>query len=233
MAAKYLVLDTETAGDVRTSPTVYDVAWSITDSKGATYIERRYIISEVYGDSELMNTAYYAEKLPTEYAPLVAAGTLKVLPLQAIRLQLTLDMLEHRVSDIYAYNAGFDKKALDYTIRKLSDGYVKEFLPGVQWFCIWGYAQDVVAVSQKYVTWCINMGYISEKGTPLTSAEVMYRYITHNTSFVESHTALEDVRIESEIMRYVRKHHGCKKGTWASWSRWQKLQELKRQILAK
>jgi hypothetical protein len=34
-------------------------------------------------------------------------------------------------------------------------------------------------------------------------------------------------------MRYVRKHHGCKKGTWASWSRWQKLQELKRQIIAK
>ena len=35
-----------------------------------------------------------------------------------------------------------------------------------------------------------------------TSAEVLYKFIEKNPDFVESHTGLEDVRIEREIVKY-------------------------------
>jgi hypothetical protein len=34
---------------------------------------------------------------------------------------------------------------------------------------------------------------------PRLTAEVLYRYITGDNSFIESHTGLEDVTIEKEI----------------------------------
>jgi hypothetical protein len=46
---------------------------------------------------------------------------------------------------------------------------------------------------------------ISPAGNLKTSAEVAYRYITKNADFSEEHTGLEDVRIETEILRKVLK----------------------------
>jgi hypothetical protein len=44
---------------------------------------------------------------------------------------------------------------------------------------------------------------------------VLYRYITGNTDFIESHTGLEDVDIERQILAYCfRKHKAMDKGAW-------------------
>jgi hypothetical protein len=43
------------------------------------------------------------------------------------------------------------------------------------------------------------------------TAEIIYRFITMDVEFVESHTALEDVQIEREIMfRAFRMHKSIK-----------------------
>lgn len=232
MATKHFVtLDTETAGSFD-DPRVYDLGWNITDSKGAIVTERRYVIRETWENAGLMGNAYYADKIPTEYIPLINRGALRVVPLQAARLQLLSDLVEYQVNEIYAYNARFDCGALDNTIKVLSNGYVTKFLPAnVTFKCIWGYAQDIVACTPKYVTWCLDNGYLSEKGTPETSAEKMYRYLTGNAQFTEAHTALEDVKIESYILHHVRKHHGRKRGEWKSFSRWERLRELRDEII--
>lgn len=227
MAMKYLVLDTETAGTID-KPRVYDLAWTVTDRNGATYAERRFIIRETWENAGLMGNSYYAEKIPTEYQPLIDAGKLRVVPLQTARLQMLYDMTAYGITSVYAFNADFDRKALDHTIKVLSNGYVGTFLPeSVEWRCIMGYAQDIVACTKDYVAWCIQHDYISEAGNPRGSAEILYRYISRDTGFIESHTALEDVRIESEIMYYAMKHHGRKRGTWRCGSRWRKMRAIK------
>ena len=50
---------------------------------------------------------------------------------------------------------------------------------------------------------------------PQKKAETVYRYITRDTDFVESHTGLEDVKIETLIMAYCyRQHKKMRKGLW-------------------
>lgn len=232
MATKYLVLDTETAGNGE-KPSVYDLAWSVTDDNGATYIERRYIVSEIWNDNPLMKNAYYAHKIASKYQPLIEDGTLPVVPLQTARLQMLYDMITHGVTCVYAFNASFDHGALDNTVRTLSNGYVTSFLPEtVEWRCIMGFAQDIICCTEDYVGWCVKHRFLTDSGNPMGSAEILYRYISRDTQFVESHTALDDVRIESEIMRYALNHKGIKVGSWRGGSRWRKMRDIKNAIAA-
>jgi hypothetical protein len=47
------------------------------------------------------------------------------------------------------------------------------------------------------------------------TAEILYRYITGNLEFEESHTGLEDVDIERQILAYCfAKHKAMAKGAW-------------------
>jgi hypothetical protein len=39
------------------------------------------------------------------------------------------------------------------------------------------------------------------------TAEILYRYITGNNDFIESHTGLEDVLIETKIMSHCFRQH--------------------------
>ena len=41
---------------------------------------------------------------------------------------------------------------------------------------------------------------MTEKGNPLTNAEVGYQYITNNTDFKEKHMGLDDVLIECKLL---------------------------------
>jgi hypothetical protein len=51
-----------------------------------------------------------------------------------------------------------------------------------------------------YIKFALQNGLVSEKNNIQTSAECCYKYLTNYTDFVESHTGLEDVEIEVEIM---------------------------------
>ena len=51
---------------------------------------------------------------------------------------------------------------------------------------------------------------------PQVKAETVYRYITQDTDFVESHTGLADVRIEIAIFAYcMAKHKKMRKTLYA------------------
>ena len=54
---------------------------------------------------------------------------------------------------------------------------------------------------KTYIDFAEKNGLISDCGNIKTSAECAYQYITNNLDFTESHTGLEDVKIEIEIMR--------------------------------
>ena len=54
-----------------------------------------------------------------------------------------------------------------------------------------------------YEKWAIENNALSAKTKQLsTTAENLYRFISKNNDFKESHTGLEDVQIEREIIKY-------------------------------
>lgn len=71
-------------------------------------------------------------------------------------------------------------------------------------FDIWGLACHHLINNDKYRQFCNDNNYQtnSKKWYP-TTAEIVYRFLTQNEKFIESHTALEDVEIETEILLKV------------------------------
>lgn len=71
-------------------------------------------------------------------------------------------------------------------------------------FDVWGLCCEHILNSDDFREQCHREGWYSESGKYFkTSAEVAYRFIKQNSDFIESHTAIEDADIESEIFSIV------------------------------
>lgn len=196
----YLVIDTETANSIE-QPLPYDIGYAVCDRYGNIVVERSFLVAEIFLDhKEMMKSAYFAEKIP-QYWEDVKKGTREIKSIFNIRKQIKADMKEWNVKKVGAYNMGFDKRALNNVIRYCSKSLVRWFFPfGTEFFCIWHLACQVVLNSTSYIKFALQNGFVSEKDNIQTSAEVCYRFLTKQIDFIESHTGLEDVRIEVEIM---------------------------------
>jgi hypothetical protein len=196
----YLVIDTETANTIE-QPLPYDIGYAICDRHGNIVVERSFVVAEIFLDhKEMMNSAYYAEKIP-KYWEDIKNGTREIKSIFNIRKQIKADMKKWNVKKVGAYNAGFDKRALNNVIRYCSKSLIRWFFPfGTEFFCIWHMACQVVLNSSTFIKFALQNGLVSEKDNILTSAEVCYKFLTNQVDFIESHTGLEDVRIEIAIM---------------------------------
>ena len=71
-------------------------------------------------------------------------------------------------------------------------------------FDLWGLSCKYLLNNDDYKTQCINNKWTTASGKFFkTSAEITYRYITNDSDFIESHIALEDAIIESEIFSEI------------------------------
>lgn len=203
----FVVLDTETANSVE-QPLPYDIGYAIVDREGNIYEQRSFIIYEIYcQEKDLMRSAYYAEKIPN-YEKDIKAGTRKIVGIWTARKTLLADMKKYNTKTVCAYNMNFDKRALNNDIRYISKSWARWFFPySTEFQCIWHMACTCILNRKSFIRFAEENGFISEKGNIQTSAEVAYRYITKNPDFVESHTGLEDVIIETAIMAYCNKQH--------------------------
>ena len=208
----YVVLDTETAPqenfDARNmakTSLVYDFGYVITDGE-TVFCERSFIIAETFYNDNLMQSAYYAEKIP-----MYRAGMGEVWEVASFLTAWRIfkeDCTKYGVKDMFAYNARFDRDVLNHTIEFYSNGFVKFFFPyKMRIKDIWTMAGGTICATKKYVKWCMTNGYISPSGNPKTSAEIVYRYVTKDAGFIEAHTALNDAKIENEILKKIRKRH--------------------------
>jgi hypothetical protein len=206
----YLVgADTETCNTINdengkldmSNVLVYDLGLVACDTKGRIYEEISLVIKEIfYGMKDLMQSAYFAEKIPNYWED-IKNGTREIKSIFNIRKQLHKDMKDFGVKKVGAYNMGFDKRALNNIIRYCSKSLIRWFFPfGTDFFCIWSMACQVVMNSTSYVKFALQNGLVSEKDNLQTSAECCYRFLKKQIDFIESHTGLEDVRIEVEIM---------------------------------
>lgn len=212
-----IVLDTETCPLDRTfegvSPFnmfVYDIGWAVVDKKGTVYETKSYINRDIFMEEKaLMESAYYANKVP-KYWEDIKAGTRIVSTWYNIRKDLWDTMKKYNTKTICAHNARFDDGATKNTQRWLTKSKYRNFLPyGTEVWDTMKMANDVVAKTPTYRKFCFENGFVTKHKTPRpqVKAEVLYKYITGDLNFKESHTGLEDVLIEKEILRYCFAKH--------------------------
>lgn len=203
-----MVIDTETCNTLD-KPLVYDLGLTVLNSDGSIRFEYRAIVEEIYnGKKDLMASAHYARKLPA-YNQAIASGDLQVKPLALIRKDLHDIIKTYNVTDVWAYNAYFDRKALRNTVLTVSNGLQAYMLPfGLVWRDIWHLACQTALQSRNFYRYVIANNAYTLKGWPRTDAEITYRYLSGYSNFVEEHTALSDARIESYILARLLKRKG-------------------------
>lgn len=201
MKKEYLmVLDTETCNTLE-QPLPYDIGYAICDRQGNIYLERSFVVADIFLDlAETMKSAYYAEKIP-QYWEDLKSGKREMRTFWNIRKTMMADMKKYKVKKVGAYNMGFDKRALNNLIRYCSKSFLRWFFPfGTEFFCIWNMACTTLLNRNCYINFALQNGLVSSVGNIKTSAESAYRFIKNELDFDESHTGLEDVKIEIEIM---------------------------------
>ena len=194
-----IILDTETANFVN-SPIPYDVGYQVLNVETKSVLERRsYVLQETFMDKDLMSSAYYAKKIP-QYWEDIKSGKREMKRVTTVKKIVAADMKKYNVTMVGAYNMAFDKRATNNGIRYNTYSFYRWFFPyGIEFFDIWNMACSSFLRSKHFIKWALKNGFVSAAGNIQTSAEVAYRYITKNVDFIENHTGLEDVEIETEI----------------------------------
>jgi hypothetical protein len=213
---KYMiVLDTETCPLDKDTNEVnpwnmwtYDCGWAVVDKKGRVYKTASYINANIFLDEkELMQSAYYANKIPSYWKD-IKEGKRTLTSFYNIRKALLDDIALYGVTEVYAHNMRFDYGTLTNTQRWLTKSKYRSFFPYNVRICdTLKMSRDILSNMPSYKRFCESNGYVTKRGNIQYTAEVIYRFITRDTDFIESHTALEDVMIEKEILAYCYKQH--------------------------
>lgn len=197
---KFIVLDTETTNDIDT-PICYDVGFAVIDKEGNVYEKFSFVVADVFLDKELMESAYFAEKIP-QYWEEIKKGERVLKQYKTIKKILADTCKKWEVKAIVAHNMRFDYLSTNTTQRYLTCSKYRFFFPyGIEIWDTLKMARECFN-DEEYDTFCYENDYITKNGRKRYTAEILYRFLTNNNNFIESHTGLEDVMIEKEIFVY-------------------------------
>mgnify|MGYP001625337945 FL=1 len=198
---KFIVLDTETTNSLD-DPLTYDIGFAVIDEKGKVYESYSFVIAEIFLDKELMKSAYFADKIP-QYWQDIKDGKRKLAKLLTVKKILAKVMKDNHTNIVIAHNARFDYRSLATTQRFLTSSKYRYFLPyGTEVYCTLKMARQALKNNIEYDNFCYNNGYLTKRGRKRYTAEILYRFLTGQNDFIESHTGLEDVLIEKEIFSF-------------------------------
>lgn len=236
---KYLIgLDTETCNGFcvdgkmdLTQSLVYDIGWAVVDKKGNVFLTRSFVVAEVFIDmKDVMASAYYAKKIP-QYWDDLKSGKRELKTWGNIIRQLRADMKAYNIEVVFAHNASFDYRALNNTQRYITKSKYRFALPyGCQIWDTLKMARQVYGSMPTYQKFCEDNGYMTKHKTPRCrfTAEILWRFLSGNNDFEESHTGLEDVLIEKEILAgCFRQHKHCVCGLWDNVTMTHKTKDLR------
>lgn len=210
----YLTIDTETTNTLDDA-LVYDIGGAIHDKKGNIEETFSFIISDIFFfNRKLMESAYYYDKLP-QYYEKIENKEIEIATFFKARKHILNLLKKYNVTAVVAYNARFDVNALNTTIRYLTKSKQRYFFPyGTIIYDSLKMTRDTIAKQKSYSNFCNKYGYLTNHRKPQlrVNAETVYRYMTNNTEFIESHTGLEDTLIEIQIFaRCMRQHKPMRK----------------------
>lgn len=196
-----IMIDTETTNDID-CPIVYDVGYQIFTLGGGVLCECSFVNLDVFNDAELMASAYFADKIP-QYIADIADGKRIGKTWAGIKWQIAQDCKQFNVEVACAHNAAFDNRALNNTQRYETTSKYRYFLPyGVEWHDTLKMARGILKNDESFGEFCYQNDYLTKRGQRRYTAEIIYRWLTGDNDFEESHTGLEDVKIETEILKY-------------------------------
>lgn len=210
-----IMLDTETANTIEmdgkldmTNALFYDFGFAVIDSHGRVYETFSFVNRDIFVyERELMKSAYYADKIP-QYIADLREGKRKMADTHEIRKAMLSAIKKYDCRFVCAHNARFDVTACNNTQRYTSKSKYRYFFP--RHLEVWDtlmMARSVIAKMPTYRRFCEEHGYITKQNQVRLTAEVLHRFIHNDLTFVESHTGLEDVLIEAEILAYCQKQH--------------------------
>jgi hypothetical protein len=198
---RIMMLDTETTNSLE-DPICYDVGYRVFDLAGNVYEEASMVNADIFLDKEFMASAYYAEKVP-DYWRDIWEKKRELLAWRVIKARIWEAIERNGVKIVAAHNARFDYRSIHLTQRYITTSRWRYVLPwGCEWWDTLRMCREVFKDDENYRPWCEERGYITANNQPRMTAEVVYRYITGDENFTESHTGLEDVKIETEIFKY-------------------------------
>ena len=210
-----IVLDTETCpidkdfeGVTPSNMWVYDCGWAVVDRNGNVYKTRSFVNADIFLNEKIaMNSAYYQNKIP-KYWDEIKSGERVLTSFAKIRKALLEDIAEFKVVEIYAHNMRFDYGTLNTTQRWLTKSKYRYFFPYDIKICdTLKMSRQVIANKKKYIDFCKENNYLTARGTPRLTAEILYRFISGNQDFTEEHTGLADAIVESQILARCFKSH--------------------------
>lgn len=198
---RIMMLDSETTNSLE-DPICYDVGYRVFDLVGNVYEEASMVNADIFLDKEFMASAYYADKIP-DYWRDIWEKKRELLAWRVIKARIWEAIQRNGVKIVAAHNARFDYRSIHLTQRYITTSRWRYVLPwGCEWWDTLRMCREVFKDDENYRPWCEERGYITANNQPRMTAEVVYRYITGDEDFTESHTGLEDVKIETEIFKY-------------------------------
>ena len=196
-----MMIDTETTNDID-CPFVYDVGYQIFTLNEGVLCERSFVNADVFLDKELMASAYFVEKIP-QYWDDIKSGKRTLKKLFNIKRQIAQDCALFNVKYVCAHNAMFDNRALNNTQRYQTTSKFRYFLPyGIEWLDTLKMSRKILKDNVEYGEFCFNNDYLTTNGQRRYTAEIIYRWLSGQNDFEESHTGLEDVEIERQIFEF-------------------------------
>ena len=203
---KYLIVDTETANSLE-EPMCYDIGFAVVDKQGNVYKEMSFVVADIFLDKELMDSAYFKDKIP-QYWNEIKEGKRVLASWNTISYLFRATVKEYGIEKAYAHNMRFDYRSLTLTQRFITKSKYRYFFPyGLEICDTLKMAREVLGHSQEYREFCESNGYLTANNQLRMTAEIIYRFLSGDNEFIESHTGLEDVMIEKEIFRYCIEHN--------------------------
>lgn len=196
-----LIYDTETTSIEK--PFCYNIGYVVldTDSKEPV-LKEDFVCEQVWHNTMLYTTAYYADK-KEQYIKAMRSRKTQMEKFGYICRRMARIIKEFDIHEAYAYNSSFDERVFEFNCD-----WFKCINPfdNVKVLDIRGYFHEIL--DDNYIKWAEENSKFTESGNYSTTAEDVYRYLTNNLDFIESHTALSDSEIESDILVYCLEN-GC------------------------
>lgn len=195
---KMLILDVETTNSLDDA-LIYDLGFAVIDQTGKIFEGGSYVVADIFLNDELMKEAYFADKIP-QYKEDLRNGKRIMRRWKTLKFIMRDIIKQYEITKILAYNVRFDWNAILTTERYLTKSKYRYFLPfGCYPLDILKMARKKYKDDEKYLSFCKENGYMITENRARFTAEVMYKFLTGDNNFTESHTGFEDVQIEKEI----------------------------------
>lgn len=189
-----MIFDTETT-DINKC-FCYNIGYVIYDTDSEELVEQKeFVVEQIWHNLPLFSTAYYADKRQF-YVKGMRTKRIKMEKFGRICQTMIRDIKKYNVVAAYAYNSPFDEKVFNFNCDWFKCINPFDTIPI---YDIRGHVHASL-IDDDFKNFCEKYDLFTDSGNYSTTAETVYKYITSNSEFVESHTALDDALIETEIL---------------------------------